>query len=153
MIVASDVMTPNPITVDPDTTVVDIAKIMSDLKIGSVVVVNSRGDIIGIITSHDIISKVVALGKDPNLVTASDIMSKPVIYVEESTPISEIVELMIRHGKRHIPVVNKEKKLVGIIAEYDIIALGPEIFEILEIYTASMREQKKIRLGRRVRRT
>lgn len=145
-------MTPNPVTVDPDTTVVDIAKIMSELKIGSVIVTNGRGDIIGIVTSDDIISKVVAMGRDPRLVSASDIMSKPVIYVEEDTPISEVVELMIKHGKRHIPVVNKEKRLIGIIAEYDIIAIGPEIFEILEIYTASMREQRKIRMSKRARR-
>ena len=151
MITASDIMTPNPITVDPDTTASEIARIMSEYRIGSVVVVNSRGDIIGIVTSYDIISKVVAEEKDTRIVTASDIMSKPVIYVEENTPVSTIVELMMKHGVRHIPVVNAEKKLVGIVAEYDIIAMGPEIFEILEIYTSSMRERKEARLKKRIR--
>lgn len=151
MIVASDIMTPNPVTVDPDTTASEIARIMAENKIGSVIVVNSKGDIVGIVTSYDIISKVVAQGRDPRITTASDIMSKNVIYVEENTPVSDIVNLMIRHGIRHIPVVNQEKRLVGIIAEYDIIAMGPEIFEILEIYTSSLRERREAKIQRRIK--
>lgn len=153
MILASDIMTPNPVTVDPDTPVIEIAKTMSEQRIGSVIVVNSRGDIIGIVTSHDIISKVVAEGRDPRVTVASDIMSRPVIYVQETTPVSDIIQLMIKHGVRHIPVVNRDNRLVGIIAEYDIVSMGPEIFEILEIYTEAMRERRRARLSRSGRRT
>ncbi|MCC6030731.1 MAG: CBS domain-containing protein [Desulfurococcales archaeon] len=151
MILASDIMTPNPVTVDPDTPVSEIARLMSDLKIGSVIVVDGRGDMVGIVTSFDIISKVVAEGKDPKITTAGDIMSKPVIFVEDSKPVSDVVQLMIKYGIRHVPVVNKEKKLVGIIAEFDIISMGPEIFEILEIYTEAMRERRKMSLRRQRR--
>ncbi|MEM1611260.1 MAG: CBS domain-containing protein [Sulfolobales archaeon] len=146
MIRAEDIMTPNPITVKLDESVAKAAKIMSENKIGSVIVVDSGGKPIGIVTSHDILEKVVARGLNPNEVSVGRVMSSPLIYVDASTPIDKVIEVMLRAGIRHVPVM-KGERLVGIIAEYDIIALGPEIFQALELFEAAMMERARRKRG------
>ena len=132
MIRAQDIMTPNPITVGIDKSVMDIAKMMAEMRIGSVIVTDVNNRPIGIVTSHDILEKVVAKGLDPRKVPAGQIMSSPVIYVDPETPLEEVVRLMVKTGKRHIPVVSNNK-ILGIIAEYDIISLGPELVQSLDL--------------------
>jgi len=148
MIRAEDIMTPNPITAKPDESVARVAKVMSENRIGSVIIVDSGGRPIGIVTSHDILEKVVARGLNPNEVSVGRIMSSPLIYVDASTPIDKVVEIMVRTGKRHMPVM-KGERLVGIIAEYDIIALGPEIFQALELFESAMVERARRRRSER----
>ncbi|MEM4970040.1 MAG: CBS domain-containing protein [Sulfolobales archaeon] len=148
MIRAEDIMTPNPITVRLDESVAKAAKIMSENKIGSVIVIDSGGKPIGIVTSHDILEKVVARGLNPNEVSVGRVMSSPLIYVDASTPIDKVIEVMLRAGIRHVPVM-KGERLVGIIAEYDIIALGPEIFQALELFEAAMMERARRKRGSR----
>jgi len=148
LIRAEDIMTPNPVTVRPDESVSKAARIMSESKIGSVIVIDSGGRPIGIVTSHDILEKVVARGLNPNEVNVGRIMSTPLIYVDTSTPINKVVEVMLRAGIRHVPVM-KGERLVGIIAEYDIIALGPEIFQALELFEAAMVERARRRRSHR----
>lgn len=141
-------MTPNPITMGPEESVSKAAKIMAEMRIGSVLVVDSGGKLLGIVTSHDILEKVVARGLNPNEVSLGRIMSSPVISVDASEPLDKVIEIMLRSGKRHIPIT-KDNKLVGIIAEYDIIALGPEIFQAVELFERAMVERaRKRRLGR-----
>ncbi len=149
MIRAEDIMTPNPVTMRLDESVAKAAKIMAESRIGSVIVVNSSGRPIGIVTSHDILEKVVARGLNPSEIILGRIMSSPLIYVEASTPIDKVIEVMIRTGKRHMPVMRGDK-LIGIIAEYDIIALGPEIFQVLEIFESAMIERARRRRGEKV---
>jgi CBS domain-containing protein len=146
LIRAEDIMTPNPITVKPDESVARAARIMSENKIGSVIVVDSAGKPLGIVTSHDILEKVVARGLNPNEVNVARVMSSPLIYVDASTPIDKVIEIMLRAGIRHVPVM-KGERLVGIIAEYDIIALGPEIFQALELFESAMMERARRKRG------
>ncbi|GAY25550.1 hypothetical protein ATG_07530 [Desulfurococcaceae archaeon AG1] len=149
VIKAEDIMTPNPITLKLEESVAKAAKIMAENRIGSVIIVDSGGKPVGIVTSHDILEKVVARGLNPNEVSVGRIMSSPLIYVEASTPIDKVIETMIRTGKRHMPVM-KGDRLVGIIAEYDIIALGPEIFQVLEVFESAMVERARKRRSERV---
>ncbi len=146
MIRAEDIMTPNPVTLKPGESVAKAAKIMAESKIGSIIVVDNSGKPLGIVTSHDILEKVVARGLNANEVSVGRIMSSPLIYVDASTPVDKVIEIMLRTGKRHMPVMRGEK-LVGIIAEYDIIALGPEIFQVLEIFESAMVERARRRRG------
>ncbi len=132
MLKAQDIMTPNPVTVGIDTSIMDIAKKMSEMRIGSVIVVDVNNRPIGIVTRHDILEKVVARGLDPRKVPAGQIMSSPIVFVDPETPVEEVVRIMIKTGKRHIPVVSSNR-LLGIIAEYDIISLGPELIQSLDI--------------------
>ncbi len=132
MLKAQDIMTPNPVTVGIDTSIMDIARKMSEMRIGSVIVVDVNNRPIGIVTRHDILEKVVARGLDPRKVPAGQVMSSPIVFVDPETPVEEVVRIMIKTGKRHIPVVSSNR-LLGIIAEYDIISLGPELIQSLDI--------------------
>ncbi|MEW6673227.1 MAG: CBS domain-containing protein [Thermodesulfobacteriota bacterium] len=55
-------------------------------------------------------------------VTAGDIMTRKVVYVEKDTPLEEVADIMSRHGISGVPVVDKDKKVAGIISEKDFYA-------------------------------
>jgi len=138
-------MTHNPISVGPETTVVEIAKLMSQYGIGSVLVIDNDGRLIGIITSRDIVNKVVAKALDPKNVKARDIMSSPVIFASPSTLVKDLAELMSKHNIHHIPIV-EGTRIVGIVAEHDILMYAPEMIEALEIlYTGERMKRTRLR--------
>jgi len=119
--VAKDIMTRDVITVEPTTSVRDLARILSQKRISGVPVVNSKGKILGVVTEADIV------GKKGKQVKA--IMTKRVISVTEDTPVEEIAALMIGHKIKRVPVMRGDK-LAGIVSRADIvsaIAMGRHI--------------------------
>ena len=130
-LLARDIMVSDPVTVNPETTVYQIAKIMAEKDIGSVIVVENN-KVVGIVTEEDLIRRVLAEGRDPNRTRAGDIMSRPVVYVSPDAEVKEVALLMARLGIGHIPVIDGNR-LVGIIAEYDIIRLTPDLIELLYV--------------------
>jgi len=138
-------MTYNPISVSPETTVVEIARLMSQYGIGSVLVVDNNGRLVGIITSRDIVNKVVAKALDPKNVKAKDIMSSPVIFASPNTLVKDLAKLMSKHNIHHIPIV-EGRRIVGIVAEHDILTYAPEMIEALEIlYTGERMKRSQLR--------
>lgn len=127
-----DIMTPDPITVTPDTPVTDVARIMMDNGIGSVIVVDKDGNPIGIITEQDLISRVLAVKRHPAEARARDVMSSPLIMVNPDMPLKDAVKIMADKGVGHLPVM-QGSKLVGILAEHDIVRLAPELIELLYV--------------------
>ena len=126
-----DVMVSDPVTVSPNTSVREIAKIMKEKNIGSVIVVeNDR--MVGIVTEEDLIRRVLAEGKDPERTQAADVMTRPVVYVSPDTELKEAALLMARLGIGHLPVL-EGNRVVGIIAEYVIVRLTPELIELLYV--------------------
>jgi len=119
-----DVMNRNVIVAKPHTTLREAAKVMSDLNIGSLVVMENE-KIVGIVTSTDAL-RAVAEGADPDRTTLADIMSKDVITIEEDRDVEEAVELMVKNKIKRLPVV-REGKLVGIITVSDIAVVEPKI--------------------------
>ncbi len=130
-LLARDIMVSDPVTVNPETTVYQIARIMAEKNIGSVIVVENNR-VVGIVTEEDLIRRVLAEGRDPGRTRAGDIMSRPVIHVSPDTEVKEVALLMARLGIGHIPVIDGNR-LVGIIAEYDIIRLTPDLIELLYV--------------------
>ncbi len=138
-------MTHNPVKVNLNTSVSEIARLMSELGIGSVLVVNEKDELVGIVTTRDIVGKVVAKGLNPKEVKAKDIMSSPVIYAEPDAPVRSIAELMAKHNIHHVPIL-EGNRVVGIVAEHDILLYAPEMIEALEIlYTGERRRMPRIR--------
>ncbi len=131
----SDVMTSNVITVKPDETIVDAARKMAENKIGSVVVVDDKGTIIGILTEGDIVRRVVARGLDPSQTPVEAVMTKNPITIFEDADLAAAAELMREKGVGHLPVVNEEGRLVGIITRSDIVRIAPSLIEILYLKT------------------
>jgi CBS domain-containing protein len=124
--IVRDVMNKNVMVAEPEITVKEAAGIMSQHHIGSLVVVKSK-KIVGIITERDILVAV-ARGKDAELTTVEEIMSKDVVTIAPDKTVEEAVNLMIKHKIKKLPVVDADE-LVGIITASDIIVVEPKLIE------------------------
>ena len=120
----SDIMVRNIKTAEENQSINTIAKMMSDNNIGSVVIVKSNdvGVLSGIITERDIVRIAGAAQTSSTLLqlTARDIMSKPVITIDEGSSIQDAIQSMKLNNIRRLPVVNREGEMVGIITDKDI---------------------------------
>lgn len=141
---ARDIMTENVITVTPETTVQELAKVLTEKSIGGVPVLDSEGSLLGVVTESDLIDqkkkihiptmvtlldsffylenpdKMVEEMKKFAGTTVGDILSKDPVTVEEETTLEEIATIMAEKHVHTLPVV-KGDKLVGIIGKKDII--------------------------------
>lgn len=116
----------------PTASVLDAAKFMKDMNVGSVVVMEN-GSPLGLLTDRDIVANVLAMGKDPNTVKVGDIMVSPVITISEDKEIFDVTKLMSVHGIRRLPVVNDSGMMVGIVSLDDVLMLlGQEMQAIAE---------------------
>jgi CBS domain-containing protein len=121
------------ITVDHDYSVKYAARMMNYFGISSLIAV-SEGDIVGILTEKDVLTRVVAAGLNPEKVLVKDVLTKPVIVVGPNTPLDEAVEIMFKRHIKNLPVVTKEdnnSKLVGMLSLTDIAKLQPKMFEAM----------------------
>ncbi len=116
----SDIMSTPPIVAGEMTSIVEIARIMNDNNIGSVMIVDSKGTLKGIITERDII-KAVAHSKAGAELPAYMIMSENPLTVTPETPIDKALEIMRSANVRHLPVVDKSGKPVGMVSLRDIV--------------------------------
>jgi len=124
----SDVMTTVILTVNSEASMEDAAKIMGERHVGSLVV-TERDTPIGIVTERDLLSKVVAVDKDPSKVKVKEVMSTHLITAKPSDTIKEAAQTMINQKGRL--VVLKEGKVAGIITASDLIKTLPKIPETL----------------------
>ncbi len=132
----ADVMTSNVITCRPGDTVVDAARKMAQYNIGSVVVVDEKGVIVGILTEGDIVRRVVARGLDPSKTLVGDVMTRNPVTIFSDASLAAAADLMKRKGIGHLPVVDEKGRLVGIITRTDIVRIAPSLIEI--VYLRSM---------------
>ncbi len=104
-----------------EATVMEAAKIMSDRRIGSLVV-GRREKVVGIFTERDLLNRVVARHLDPLATIVKDVMTTPVACCQPTTKLAECRSVMTEKRIRHLPVV-KENRLLGMISSGDILAL------------------------------
>ena len=97
--------------VESITKVSQAARIMDQKLIGSILV-EERGNVIGILTERDILRKVVAKGKDPNTLTAREIMNSPLITIDLNEDIVEASRIMDEKRIRRI-IVTEKGRIVG----------------------------------------
>ena len=105
--------------VSSETSVKDIAKIMTEKKIGSVLIEN-QGNIVGIITETDIVQKVIGHDMSPQDTLASKVMNTPILTVDAEASILDANDMMDKNGVRHL-AVEEEGNIVGVISVRDII--------------------------------
>lgn len=109
-------------TVLPDTSLLDLASLLSKKSIGSVVVTDDGGEMIGIITEKDVVKTVgQAYGEIPNL-SARDVMSTNIITCSSNDGITETLDQMTASNIRHMPVVD-DGKLITVIGMRDVQAI------------------------------
>ncbi len=107
------------VTVLRDTDVQTAARIMRDHGIGSLFVTNER-EIIGILTDTDMMCRVVAAGVDSTKTTVEQIMSAPIMTIEENKTLLDANDLMAQSHLRHLGVT-REGKLVGVVSVRDLV--------------------------------
>lgn len=119
----SEVMSPHPAACTRSSSAQTAAVMMKESDAGIVPVVedNYNRKLVGVITDRDLCLAVVATGHDPNHTWVEDHMSEePVFCVAEDT-IETTVEIMKRHQVRRVPVVDNEKKVVGMVSLGDLV--------------------------------
>jgi CBS domain-containing protein len=104
--------------VRPDQTVQEAAEIMASKDIGSLPV-RSQDNLVGMITDRDIAVRCMAKGLGPET-PVETVMSKDVRYVYDDQSVQEVAENMGSEQLHRLPVVNRDKRLVGIVALADI---------------------------------
>ena len=125
----SSIMTPNVITVNEKQTLREGSKFMYQHNIGGLIVLNDTSNNeteeidkpIGIITERDI-ARLVAFSSNLSTDTAiSEVMSKPLITINQNSSIKQVTDLMQQNNIRRLPIVDNKGKLVGIITAKDIL--------------------------------
>jgi CBS domain-containing protein len=122
-----DAMTYNVITANTDTNISDIAAIMTEHNISSVVIEDQKVE--GIVTSNNIISKVVSKNISPQDITADMVMDK-FISVNPETSLIEASSLMIKNNCKVLLVIDDNQQLKGILTLTDIVRVSPELIEL-----------------------
>lgn len=116
-----DVMTSNPKTVTEKDTVQEVARLMRDHDTGVIPVVADNGrKVIGVITDRDIVTRLVAGGKDVKTSKVGEAMTRKVYSVRESEPLNKVFQIMSDQQVRRVTVVNEKNELVGIISLADV---------------------------------
>ena len=114
-----EVMTTDPCAIDADKPVSHAAKMMKDEDVGLAPVV--EGDrLIGTLTDRDIVTRVVAEGKDPQTVTVRDVASTDLVTVDPEQDLDQALQLMAGNQVRRLPVVEQDGRLVGVVAQADV---------------------------------
>ena len=143
---AMDVMTTNVITVGPDTSVQEVAKMLSERSISGVPVVDAENRLVGILSEGDLLHRVETgterrvqrrrrswwldtIGSDEELArdyvkshgrTAKDVMTREVVTVSDTTDLAEIANLLETRRIKRVPVV-RDGKLVGIVSRANLV--------------------------------
>ena len=117
-----DVMTADVSFVGPETSILEIARKMRDADIGATPVVeNDR--LVGMVTDRDIVVRAVAEGEIGSK-TARDAMSPRILYCFEDDTVESVLENMGDQQIRRLPVVNRDKRLVGVVSLGDLALSG-----------------------------
>src|SRR5687767_9301613 len=108
------------ISIDTEPSAMDVTKLMIKNEVGSVVVVDSGNNLIGIITERDLLKKIFASGKSPKDITAKDIMSSPVITVQAIDSVETASAVMTKNRIKRLVVLEQDGSLAGVLSVTDI---------------------------------
>lgn len=99
------------------------AQRMRDEGLGCLAVV-ADGRPTGIVTDRDLVLETLSERLDPGAVRVDEIVSRPLVTIEQETPVREAVRMIRRHAVRRLPVVDDKGQLVGIVAADDLLSLA-----------------------------
>jgi CBS domain-containing protein len=103
----------------PDTSVRDAVRQMNEHHIGALVVMRGEQPI-GMFTERDVLMRVVAAGLDPDSTPIEAVMSRRLTVIRPETTVDEAMAIITRERHRHLPVVDADKRLVGMISIGDL---------------------------------
>lgn len=109
------------LTIAPAATVFEAVKLMDEKNVGSLVVLNSRGRIAGIFVERDALQRVLLAGKSAKTEPVQAVMTRKVVCALPEMTIDQCLALMTDKRVRHLPVIDKEQKLVGLVSMGDLV--------------------------------
>jgi CBS domain-containing protein len=118
-----DVMTPDVSFVGPDTSILEIARKMREGDIGSTPVIENER-LVGMVTDRDIVVRAIAEGGDVRTKTARDAMSPGILYCYADDSVESVLDNMGDQQIRRLPVVDSDKRLVGVVSLGDLALSG-----------------------------
>jgi len=127
-VLVKEIMTTDLKTVRPSDNVKEAACLMNESNIGCLIVVSGTGKIEGIVTERDILTDVVAEGKDSCSVTIGEIMSKDVVVISPDVSLEDAADVMTEKKIKKLPVV-ESGRLVGIVTATDLVAYEKDLIE------------------------
>ncbi|MFN7685832.1 MAG: CBS domain-containing protein [Oligoflexia bacterium] len=135
-------------TVDHQTLVKDVARLMKEKDIGCVLVQNPQKVPVGIITDRDLVLRCLANGISPEKARAQEVMTAAIRTVREDSGIFECIRMMHDARVRRLPVVDSSGKVVGMISFGDLLGiLSKELGSLVENCTHPLDEQKAAKKG------
>ena len=131
------------VSLGPGATVYEAACIMTGANCSSVLVMEPPDKLQGIVTERDLMTKVLAKGRNSQTTAVSDVMTPNPMCVPPEMPVSDAVVIMIERGFRHLPIVGPAGKMLGVFSVRD--ALPREIGNAMSL--AEFHEQVNDALG------
>lgn len=120
-----DIMTKTVDWIAPDMVLKDAARKMKEDDVGFLPI-GEDDKLIGMLTDRDIVLNCIAEGKNPAQLTAKEAMHEGVCYLFEDQSVEEAADNMARNKVRRMPVLNRDKRLVGVVSLGDIAACGEQ---------------------------
>jgi len=143
-VLVADIMTRDPITISPDTNLLDCAKRMIKKHVGSLVIVEKRR-LVGFLSEKDILWALVKKSKeDLSRIRAIEISPRKIAVIKPTNTIKEAVEKMKKMKFEKLPVIDKNE-LVGMITIKDILNFNPELYPELEEFSQIREESSKLK--------
>lgn len=131
----------DPASVSLSASAADAIEAMIQRGMGAAAVVDEQRVVAGVFTERDVMTRVALSGRDPSHIPIREVMTTPVLLATRSTPIDEATAVMINHQKRHLPVVEDDGRLIGILSIRHVLELK------VDELTAQIRESARARSG------
>jgi len=135
-VLVRDVMNSPIISSSPDSNIKEIAEKMKSERIGSIIIFKDQ-EPVGIVTDWDIVTDGFSRDVPPSSITSSEIMKK-LYTIEGEETITEAARMLRKHNIKRLGVVYKNR-LVGIISSSDVIAVTPELIDVVSEKSALIR--------------
>ncbi|MFC1710630.1 cyclic nucleotide-binding/CBS domain-containing protein [Nanoarchaeota archaeon] len=143
-ILVADVMTRSPVTINPDTNLLECARKMVRKRVGSLLITDKK-KLVGFVSRRDILWALIKKSKKGlKEIKAIEISPKKIATTKPDSTIKETLSKMKKFKFDKLPVI-KEKELVGIVTAKDILNFNPELYPELEEFAKIKEETKKLK--------
>jgi CBS domain-containing protein len=107
------------VSLGPEASVHEAACVMTRANVGSVLIVDTAGTILGILTERDLMTRVLAKALDPAATAVTKVMTRHPRCIAPEAKVADAVLVMMERGFRHLPVVGPERKVLGVFSIRD----------------------------------
>lgn len=112
------IMTTELVTAEPSDSVLAVVQLMKEKRLGAILIAEGKS-LKGIFSERDLLTRVVTEGKDPQTTKIIDVSSQNPVTVAETEHVKVCAELLEEHNFRHLPIVDSDGNLAGVISSRD----------------------------------